>query len=331
MEFPDPRFFRALGTLTAEGAADIVGATVVRGGDVAITTVAEAKAGGEGALIFAEKDASDVAPSAVALVPLGAGDKVPDGVAAVLEVASPKAAFAIITDKLFESRMEKPSPDHASDPQIDPSARVHPAAIIGDGAVIEANVVVAAGAVVGPGVVIGEGSFIGPGASVTHALIGKGCRISAGARIGECGFGYAPGPKGAILIPQLGRAVLHDFVDIGANSTVDRGMLGDTVIGAGTKIDNLCQVGHNCRLGRGVLMASLTGISGSCTIGDGVMMGGQVGMADHVTIGDGAILSARSGVMRDIEAGARVGGFPAKPVREWMRETAALGRLASKK
>lgn len=328
MAFPDPRFFRRTTGLTAEAASALSGARHIRG-DATITTVAEARTGGPGALVFAEKDWDAISASAVAIVSEGRAGDVPDTVEAVLEASSPKLAFARIAARLFESLSETMA--DGPPPSVARSARIHPSAIIAPGAEIGEDVVIGPMAYIGHGVTVGAGSVIGPHVSLTHASIGVRCRILAGARLGEAGFGYTAGETGPVPVPQLGAVRLGDDVDIGAQTTVDRGTLRDTVIGSMTKIDNLCQIAHNCVLGRGVLVASQTGISGSCTIGDFVMMGGQVGMADHLTIGDGAVLAAKSGLMKDVEPGGRVGGAPAKPIRQWMKETAALSRLASGK
>lgn len=331
MPFPDPRFFRCSGPWTAGRAAAVGGATLVRGDAALIATVAASGEGGAGALIFVESFRETAAEAEAVIVPEGQADSAPASARAVLEARSPKLAFSRIAAGLFASRSEEPDPDDTDDVVVHASARVHPTAVIGPGAEIGEDAIIGPFAHIGHGVVIGDGCRIGAHASITHAIIGSRCRILSGARIGEAGFGYTPGEHGPHPVPQLGRVILGDDVDIGALTTVDRGTLSDTIIGAHSKIDNLCQVAHNCRLGRGVLVASQTGISGSCVVGDFVMMGGQVGMADHLTIGDGAVLAAKAGLMKDVEAGGRVGGIPAKPLRQWMKETAALGRLASGK
>ncbi len=198
--------------------------------------------------------------------------------------------------------------------------------MIGAGAEIGRGTVISANAVIGPGVTVGRDCHIGPGSSVRFALLGDRVTLLAGARIGEAGFGATAGDTGVIDIPQLGRVILQDGVTVGANSCIDRGAWDDTSVGENTKIDNLVQVGHNCRIGRNCVLAGRTGISGTVTIGDGAQLGGGVGVADHVNIGAGARLAGGTGVMRDIPAGETWAGFPARPIRRWMREIAWLTR-----
>jgi UDP-3-O-[3-hydroxymyristoyl] glucosamine N-acyltransferase len=183
--------------------------------------------------------------------------------------------------------------------------------------------------VVGPDVRIGRDGKIGAGATVTHALIGDRVIIHPGCRIGQDGFGYQMNAGRHGKIPQVGRVIIQDDVEIGAGSTIDRGAMGDTVIGEGTKIDNLVQIGHNVSIGRHCIIVAQTGISGSVTLEDWVMLGGQVGIADHLTIGEGAQIGASSGLMHDVPAGAKWVGTPAKPAREFFREISALRRLAT--
>ena len=204
---------------------------------------------------------------------------------------------------------------------IDPAAVVGPRAEIGGGTVIGPT------AVIGPEVRIGRDSVIGAGCTIVHALIGDRVIIHAGTRIGQDGFGYLPGAAGHGKVPQVGRVILMDGVEIGANSTIDRGAIRDTVIGEGTKIDNLVQIAHNVEIGRHCVLAAHTGVSGSCTIGDYVMMGGRVGITDNITIGAGAMIAAGSGVMSNIPPGEKWGGAPAQPAREWLKANAALRRL----
>jgi UDP-3-O-[3-hydroxymyristoyl] glucosamine N-acyltransferase len=215
--------------------------------------------------------------------------------------------------------------------QIDPTAEIGPLCVIGAGAVIGPRCRIGPLAVVGAGVVLGADCRIGPHASVSHAVLGDRVYVYAGARIGQDGFGFATTKQGFLTVPQLGRVLLEDDVEIGANSTVDRGSAQDTVIGAGSRLDNLVQIGHNVRLGRCCVIVSQAGISGSTVLDDFVQVGGQGGLTGHLRIGRGARIGAQAGVMADVPAGADVVGSPAEPVRDFFRAVAALRRLARKR
>jgi UDP-3-O-[3-hydroxymyristoyl] glucosamine N-acyltransferase len=227
-----------------------------------------------------------------------------------------------------------------------PAASVHPSAVVADtaeigpGAVIGAHVVVGERVRVGrdatlhanvtiyPDVVIGDAFTAHAGVVVrSGARIGDRVIVHAGAVIGSDGFGYLPLPDGNRKIPQVGAVVLEDDVEIGANATVDRAALGATVIGRGTKIDNLVMIGHNCRIGSHCMLAAQVGLAGGTTVGERVLMGGQVGAAGHLTIGDRAQIAAQSGIHRDVPAGQQYGGYPALEVRHWRRFSMALPRL----
>lgn len=229
-------------------------------------------------------------------------------------------------------------PDHEQsvvhENTVDPSARLGEGVQLGHDVVVSAGVdigehtQVGSGSVIGRGVTIGRNCLIGPRVSIQCAHIGDEVVIQAGAVIGGSGFGFASLTDGHLKIPQLGRVIVQDRVEIGANSAIDRGALGDTLIGEGSKIDNLVQIGHNTRVGRHCIMAGQVGISGSVTLGDFVLLGGKVGVADHVTIGDRVRVAALSGVGTDLEEGKDYGGIPARPLMQWKREGAILAKLA---
>ena len=208
---------------------------------------------------------------------------------------------------------------------IEPGAVVGPEARIGRGTRIAAN------AVIGYRCTIGRGCYIGPNASVTHALVGDRVILHAGVRIGQDGFGFAMGPKGHLKVPQIGRVIIQDDVEIGANTSVDRGALKDTIIGEGTKIDNLVQIGHNVVIGRHCVIVGQVGISGSSELGDFVVIGGQAGIVGHIKIGAGAQIAGASHAKDDVPPGAVMAGTPARPFKVWAREIAAIHKLATSK
>ena len=208
-----------------------------------------------------------------------------------------------------------------------------PGCVVGPGAEIGDNVRIGANAVIGPGVAIGHHCEIGSNVTISHAYLGDRVTVLPGAAIGQSGFGFASSEAGHAKIPQLGRVIIQDGVEIGAGTTIDRGALGDTVIGEGAKIDNLVQIGHNVQIGRHVVLVSQVGIAGSSVVADFSVLGGQVGIADHVRIGPGSRLAARSAMVsgQEIEGGQDYGGVPAKPVREWLREIHAVSQLVRRR
>lgn len=218
----------------------------------------------------------------------------------------------------------------APDAEIDPTAEIGPLSVIGSGVRIGPRCRIAPLAVIGDGVIMGRDCRIGTHASISHALLGDRVVLYPGARVGQDGFGFAVTPDGFITVPQLGRAILEDDVEVGSNSTVDRGSLHDTVIGAGTRLDNLVQIGHNCRIGRCCVLVAQVGVSGSTVLEDFVMLGGQAGIAGHLKIGKGARISAQAGVIGDVPAGAAYMGFPAEPSRAFLRGVATLRRLVKR-
>lgn len=212
-------------------------------------------------------------------------------------------------------------------PLIEEGALIGDNVVLGPGVEIGAGSYIGPNTVIGPGVAIGRDSTIGPNCSVECAYIGSNVVLHAGARIGCEGFGWLDFGQTNRKIPQLGRVILQDGVEVGANSTIDRGALGDTIIGEGTKIDNLVQIGHNCRIGRYCLIAGTAGLAGSTVLGDGVLVGAGAGTAGHITIGAGSMVYARAGVTKDWPPGSRIIGAPAQDIRGFWRELAALRRL----
>jgi UDP-3-O-[3-hydroxymyristoyl] glucosamine N-acyltransferase len=267
----------------------------------------------------------------------GKGKKLkPPAGMALLSCASVNHAFAAAA-KLFYP--EASLSIWSQDKPVDSRARIGKDVVLGFGAVIGAGAEIGdgtkigAGSVIAPGVAIGRGCEIGSNVTISHAYIGDRVMILPGAQIGQPGFGFASSQDGHAKVPQLGRVIIQDQVEIGAGTTIDRGSLGDTVIGEGSKLDNLVQIGHNVHIGRHCVLVSQVGIAGSTVIEDFAVLGGQVGIADHGHIGPGARLAARSAMVsgQELPGGQDYGGVPAKPVREWMREVHVVNALARRK
>ncbi len=250
----------------------------------------------------------------------------------VLIASNPRAAFAELAAIFYPDTLATPPQIEAlaADAVVGEGALIGHGAVIGSRAVIGARTRIGANAVIGPGVVIGEDCKIGANTTLAYCLVGNRVIIHPGVQVGQDGFGFASTAAGHKKIPQLGRVIIHDDVEIGANCTIDRGTAADTVIGEGTKFDNLVQVAHNVEIGARCIFVAQSGVAGSCQIGNGVIIGGQVGIADNVKIGDGAQIAAKTGIMRDIGPGEVVMGYPGKPIRQFWREVAALSRLTKR-
>jgi UDP-3-O-[3-hydroxymyristoyl] glucosamine N-acyltransferase len=226
----------------------------------------------------------------------------------------------------------------SQDVSVHQTAQIGEGVVLGPGVIIGPNVEIGQGTRIGPntvlarGVAIGRNCEIGSNVSIACSYIGDEVLILSGAQIGQPGFGFASASIGHVKIPQLGRVIVQDKVEIGAATTIDRGALGDTVIGEGTKIDNLVQIGHNTQIGRHCIIVAQAGISGSCELGDFVVLGGQAGVADHARIGSGARLAARCAATPGaLPGGQDYGGVPARPIKQWARELAAVTLLARRR
>ncbi len=261
---------------------------------------------------------------------------VPSHVAA-LRVAEPYRAFVTAMRKLYPDTLRPLSwcghDGVAEGAVVHPSARledgvvVEPLAVIGADVEIGSGTVIGSGAVIGANVRIGRDCGIGAGASVLCALIGNGVVIHPGCRIGQDGFGYVMGARGHLKVPQAGRVIIQNGVEIGAGCTIDRGALADTVIGEGTKIDNLVQIGHNVTVGENCLLISQVGIAGSTKVGNRVTLAGQVGVAGHLDIGDDVVIGPQAGVPKDIPAGTTGSGSPFMEGRTFMRNAVLQPKL----
>ena len=227
-------------------------------------------------------------------------------------------------------------------PGVSPSAVVHRSASVGMNCQIDSGVVIGesaevsqgcfigANTVIGDGVIIGENCHIGENVTITHSRIGARVMLHSGVRIGQSGFGFAMNRAGHVIVPQIGAVVIEDDVRIGANTTIDRGALSDTFIGAGCMIDNLVQIGHNVQLGKRCVIVAQVGISGSTWVGNDVVIGGQVGVSGHLKINDGVMVAAKSGVTKDLSFGKRYGGIPAVPLGQWKRQVATVVRMVKR-
>ncbi len=339
----EPQFFKTKTGLTIEEIAALTGATLKDGvaQDRIISSVAPLDRAGPRDLTFLEKGQfADVAAKTRAgacLVSARLADRVPGHVAALV-VRDPFRAYVTVSRALFPDALRPSSLFEAQG--ASPSAFVHPSArleenvtidpgvVIGPRAEIGAGTVIGANAAIGAGVRIGRDCNIGPQCSLTHALVGDHVIIHSGCHIGQDGFGYSMAPNGHVKIPQVGRVIIQDNVEIGAGTMIDRGAIRDTVIGEGTKIDNLCQIGHNVSIGRHCVIVAHAAIGGTVTIEDYVALGGRVTIAPRTVVGEGAQIAATSGLHGVVPPGARWAGAPAKPAKLWMREIFMLERLA---
>ena len=336
----DDRFFHRAGPFTLQELAGLADAEIAAGSDPArqFTGVAPLSTAGAADLSFLDNPSyleefrnsaaggCVVAPEQAAHAPAGM---------ALLLTRKPYRGYAAIAAAFH--------PAAVPSGQVDPTARICDGAELGEGTDVEPGAVVGAGAlvgdrcwiganaVIGPGVVVGDDTVLGAGATLSHCLIGARVNIHPGVRIGQRGFGFDMSDFPFRDVPQLGRVIVEDDVEIGANTTVDRGAGPDTVIGAGSKLDNLVQIGHNVRLGRGCVAVAQAGIAGSTVVEDFVAIGGQAGVNGHIRIGQGAQIAAQAGVTRDVQPGERLAGSPAMASKQFFRLVAIWHRLLKTK
>lgn len=319
----DPRFFDNRGPFSLKQIADHAQCQLhdSKSGDIKISDVAALDAANANQLSFFDnikyKKKFESSKAGACIVHPKMQEFAPKGMHCLIS-ETPYKSYALAAQFFYPENPKRQETYIADTAVIDPTASV------GKGCVIEDYVVI------GKGVQIGDHCWIAAQSTITHAIIGDHVRIHTGAKIGQDGFGFALGQDGYTAVPQLGRVIIEDHVNIGANTCIDRGAGPDTVIGQGSIIDNLVQIAHNVKIGKGCVIVAQVGISGSTQVGDYTIVGGQAGMAGHLKIGKGVQVAAQSGVTKDIPDGEKIVGFPARPMTEFWREMAKLKKLLSK-
>ena len=336
---PDPRFFAARGPLSVAVLAKRGGASLDRDADGSklIASVASATDADRDALAYcvSRSQLRDLAATAGACVttPVLASEVPAETVC--LTADDPRLAFARMADALYPAALPSPAVSAdarvAVDAVVAPSCRIEAGAVIGSCAELGKGAWIGHNATIGPGVILGARTRVDANATIVCAVIGADVHVHAGARIGQAGFGFvwSDAEKGYKRVPQLGRVCIGDRADIGANACIDRGSLGDTVVGEGALLDNLVHVAHNVQVGPHAVLAGQTGIGGSSSVGAFSLIGGQAGISDHLEVGRHCQIGAQAGVVRDLADGSKVAGSPAVPVRRYLRQAVVLGRLAA--
>ena len=267
---------------------------------------------------FFKKDFMDIAPKN--MIPLISNN--------------PYHSFAIIANAFYPLKDitagVHPKAHVESSVKYDETVQIGPGAVVSSNVTLGKNCLIGANSVILSGVVIGENTIIGPNCTIAYSIIGSNVKIHNGVRIGQDGFGFAQNENISLKIPQLGRVLIKNNVEIGENCSIDRGTGPDTIIGEGSKLDNLVQIGHNAVLGKNCILVAQSGVSGSTTIGNNVIIGGQVGIAGHLKIGNNVKIAAKTGVMKNLEDNSIVGGCPSVPINDWHRQTIALKKLIKK-
>ncbi len=334
----DPKFHHRTAPKTLENLASIANAELKGDGGLTINDVAPLDQAGAGHISFLDnikyKESFQNTNASACIISPKMEEFAPEGCALLIS-KNPYKAYALIAQSFYPVCIPKP--------QISSAAHVDTKAVMGQGCVIEAGAVIAEGVELGDGcwvepnavisqnVQIGKNTRIGANTSISHAVIGQGTRIYPGVRIGQDGFGFAIDPAGHVKVPQLGRVIIGDHVEVGANSCIDRGAGPDTVIGDGTWIDNCVQIGHNAKIGKGCVIVAQAGVAGSTTLEDYVVVAAQTGIAGHLTIGTASRIAAQSGIMQSLPPQSEVMGSPALPIKQYLRQVAMLKKLTKKK
>lgn len=332
----DPRFFARKGPFTLKDLAELAEAELSNGADpnALVEDVATLDRAKEGEITFLDNLRylpllSGTRASACILHPDQA-ESAPEGLALLL-TRKPYRGYARIASAFYPEPERLPGIDEsasvAASARLGEGVYVGPHCIVEEGAEIGAGTQLAAQVFVGRNVRIGENCVIHPQVTLTHCEIGAGVTLHSGCRIGQRGFGFAMDAAGHEDVPQLGRVIIGDGCELGANVTIDRGAGPDTILGAGCKIDNLVQIGHNVQMGRGCVIVAQAGVAGSSKLGNFVTLAAQSGIAGHLTVGDGAMIAAQSGVMKDLPPGAKVAGAPAMPIKDFFKLVAKWRRL----
>jgi UDP-3-O-[3-hydroxymyristoyl] glucosamine N-acyltransferase len=319
--------------LTLKEVADKIGGEAIGPVELVITGASGYESAGESDLAFVDTPrllkAAEQSRAAAMIV----SRDVESSTKPLIRTDNPRLAFALALELFYPRRRPEPGVHPTAvvgaGAELGSGIYVGPYAVIGERARIGVTVELHAGSYVGDEAEVGDGTIIYSGVRIYRSVrIGERCIIHSGCVIGADGFGFARGADGRhIKVPQVGTVIIGDEVEIGANSTIDRATTDATVIGRGTKIDNLVQIGHNCRIGRNCVICGMVGLSGSVEVGDGAVLAGQAGIADHLAIGKGAIVAAQAGVTGDIPDCTMVSGYPARPHREQLRLEAAVRRM----
>ena len=338
----DPRFHTVSKPRTLGELAGLSGGSIAEGAsaDHVITDVAPLDEAGADQISFLDnikyKDDFKSTKAGACVVAKEMAELAPEGCNVIIS-NSPYKSYALIAQAFYpDSLVGTAKGEVSSAAYIHSSAKIgkdcliEEGAVIKEGAVVGDNCYIESNAVIGRNVEIGASSRIGACATVSHAVIGSYTRIYPGARIGQDGFGFAIDPAGHVKVPQLGKVIVGDHVEVGANSCIDRGAGPDTVIGDGTWIDNSVQIGHNAKIGKGCVIVAQAGVAGSTTLEDFVVVAAQVGIAGHLNIGMGSQIAAQSGVMQNLEPGSKVMGSPSLPIKQRLRQVAMLKKMLNK-